>query len=121
VVERKDPNGSLPYTWLYRVPTRLWIASKDQFPMANLQSSKSEFLLMTRFNRSLIFSKKHFWFGAEPVEHKSLSSYLRGEKPEVGNHNAAWASHTGKGLLFFGKKDSDKTSPAGVINLVSSS
>lgn len=68
--------------------------------------------------RSLIFQKKHFWFGAEPVETKSLTSYLRGEKPEAGNHNAAWASHTGKGLLFFSKKAAEKTSPAGIINLV---
>jgi hypothetical protein len=71
------------------------------------------------FNRGFIFQKKHFWFGAEPVESKHLSSYLRGEKPEHANHNAAWASHTGKGLLFFSKKSSEKTSPAGVINLVS--
>ena len=45
-----------------------------------------------------------------------MSNYLRGEKPEVGNHNAAWAAHTGKGLLFFSKLASDKT-PIGVINL----
>ncbi|KAG0651772.1 hypothetical protein D0Z07_2026 [Hyphodiscus hymeniophilus] len=67
--------------------------------------------------KSFIFQKKHFWFGTEPVESKHLSSYLRGEKPDAGNHNAAWASHTGKGLLFFSKKSSEKTSPAGVINL----
>lgn len=45
-----------------------------------------------------------------------MSNYLRGEKPEVGNHNAAWAAQTGKGLLFFSKLASDKT-PIGVINL----
>ncbi|KAF7942175.1 hypothetical protein EAE99_000225 [Botrytis elliptica] len=67
--------------------------------------------------KSFIFQKKHFWFGSEPVEHKNLSSYLRGEKPDVGNHNAAWSSHTGKGLLFFSKKSSDKASPAGILNL----
>jgi len=68
--------------------------------------------------RGFIFQKKFFWFGSEPVETKSLSSYLRGEKPEVANHNAAWASHTGKGLLLFSKKASEKASPAGIINLV---
>ncbi|TVY78567.1 hypothetical protein LSUE1_G008426 [Lachnellula suecica] len=68
--------------------------------------------------KSFIFQKKHFWFGTEPVETKSLSSYLRGEKDAAAaNHTAAWASHTGKGLLFFSKKATDKTSPAGVFNL----
>ncbi|CAD6442035.1 c7db0c9d-4ed0-4ee9-9f1f-bbc9863d19b5 [Sclerotinia trifoliorum] len=67
--------------------------------------------------KSFIFQKKHFWFGSEPVEHKNLSSYLRGEKPDVANHNAAWSSHTGNGLLFFSKKASDKASPAGILNL----
>lgn len=67
--------------------------------------------------KSLIFSKKHFWFGAEPVEHKNLTSYLRGEKQDVANHNAAWAAHTGKGLLFFSKKSTEKLTPAHVFNL----
>jgi hypothetical protein len=65
-----------------------------------------------------MFQKKFFWFGSEPVEHKHLSNYLRGEKPEAGNHNAAWAAHTGKGLLFFSKKASEKATPAGIFNLV---
>ncbi|KAG4034979.1 hypothetical protein MFRU_002g03280 [Monilinia fructicola] len=67
--------------------------------------------------KSFIFQKKHFWFGSEPVEHKNLASYLRGEKPDVANHNAAWSSHTGKGLLFFSKKATEKASPAGILNL----
>ncbi|QSZ37641.1 hypothetical protein DSL72_008740 [Monilinia vaccinii-corymbosi] len=67
--------------------------------------------------KSFIFQKKHFWFGSEPVEHKSLSNYLRGEKPDVANYNAAWSSHTGKGLLYFSKKATDKASPAGILNL----
>lgn len=67
--------------------------------------------------KSLIFQKKFFWFGTEPVEHKNLSSYLRGEKlQEVANKNAAWAAHTGKGLMFFSKKLGDKT-PHGLFNL----
>jgi len=53
------------------------------------------------------------------VEEKNLSNYLRGEKDGGGNHNAAWASHTGKGLLFFTKKATDKATPASIINLVS--
>ncbi|ESZ98091.1 hypothetical protein SBOR_1470 [Sclerotinia borealis F-4128] len=67
--------------------------------------------------KSFIFQKKYFWFGTEPIEHKNLSSYLRGEKPDVANHNAAWSSHTGNGLLFFSKKATDKASPAGILNL----
>jgi hypothetical protein len=69
--------------------------------------------------RSFIFQKKFFWFGSEPVESKNLTTYLRGEKPDVANHNAAWSAHTGKGLLYFSKKATDKASPAGIINLVS--
>ncbi|EHK96247.1 PH [Glarea lozoyensis ATCC 20868] len=68
--------------------------------------------------KSFIFQKKFFWFGTDAVETKALSSYLRGEKDTAAaNHNAAWASHTGKGLLFFSKKATDKASPAGLFNL----
>jgi hypothetical protein len=67
-------------------------------------------------HRGLFFQKKFFWFGSEPVEQKSLSNYLRGEKVYG---NAAWASETGKGLLFFSKKSAEKATPAGIINLVS--
>jgi hypothetical protein len=47
-----------------------------------------------------------------------LGLYLRGEKSEVSHPVTAWASQTGKGLLFFNKKgESDRTQPAGVIAL----
>lgn len=46
-----------------------------------------------------------------------MSNYLRGEKPEVGNHNAAWSSQTGKGLLYLSKTKGEN--PTGIINLVS--
>lgn len=65
------------------------------------------------------FQKRFFWFGTDAVEVKSLSNYLRGEKPEVGNHNAAWSSQTGKGLLYFNKQAGEKSTPVGLINLVS--
>ncbi|KAK0118181.1 hypothetical protein ONS95_012486 [Cadophora gregata] len=68
--------------------------------------------------KSFIFQKKFFYFGSEPVESKALSSYLRGEKAQdTANKNVAWAAHTGKGLLFFTKKASEKATPAGIINL----
>lgn len=71
-------------------------------------------------NRKLAgFQRKYFWLQDEPISHKSLTSYLRGEKPEVGNHNAAWSSTTGKGLLYFSKTAAEKATPTGVINLVS--
>ena len=68
--------------------------------------------------RSLIFSKKYFWFSDEPVEAKHLSDYLHGEKSDIAHHNVAHASQTGKGLLFFAKRVEDKSRPAGIINLV---
>jgi len=71
------------------------------------------------FRKLAGFQKKFFWFGTDAIEVKSLSNYLRGEKPEVGNHNAAWSSQTGKGLLYFSKHATEKTSPVGIINLVS--
>ncbi|CZT09422.1 uncharacterized protein RAG0_14196 [Rhynchosporium agropyri] len=68
--------------------------------------------------KSFIFQKKFFYFGAEPVEHSKLASYLRGEKAQdTANKNASWAAHTGKGLLFFTKKANEKATPAGIINL----
>lgn len=67
--------------------------------------------------KSLFAQKKFFFFGSEPVDQKSLSSYLRGEEVESANHNAAWAAHTGKGLLFLSKKASDKATPSHIFNL----
>ncbi|KAI9747807.1 MAG: hypothetical protein M1835_001968 [Candelina submexicana] len=67
--------------------------------------------------KSLRFSKKFFWFGDEPVAITDLHQYLRGEKPEVGHHNAAWSSQTGKGLLYFSKSADHKAQPTGIINL----
>ncbi|KAI9047733.1 hypothetical protein LZ554_008443 [Drepanopeziza brunnea f. sp. 'monogermtubi'] len=68
--------------------------------------------------KSFIFQKKFFYFGSEPVDSKTLSSYLRGEKAQdVAGKNVAWAAHTGNGLLFFTKKANEKATPAGIFNL----
>ncbi|MCJ1380494.1 hypothetical protein MMC17_003599 [Xylographa soralifera] len=67
--------------------------------------------------KGLRFSKKFFWFGNDALDEKSLALYLKSEKPEVGHHNSAHASQTGKGLLLFAKRVEDKTSPAGILNL----
>ncbi len=71
-------------------------------------------------NRGLIFSKKYFWFSDAPLEHKHLSGYLSNEKSkELAHGNAAHATQTGKGLLFYAKRAEDKDHPQGILNLVS--
>lgn len=68
--------------------------------------------------KSLTFSKKYFWFGEEAaVPKESLSGYLRGEKGEHAHSTVAWASKTGKGLLFFAKHADQKSAPQGVLKL----
>ena len=43
---------------------------------------------------------------------------MRGEKPEVAHPVVAWASQSGKGLLFFNKKgDTNKKNPSHVLAL----
>ncbi|KAJ2966171.1 hypothetical protein NUW58_g10728 [Xylaria curta] len=59
----------------------------------------------------------HFWFGADALEKEKLVTYLKNEKAsDVAHHVVSWATETGKGLLFYGK-ESDKTTPVGVIQL----
>jgi hypothetical protein len=74
---------------------------------------------MNATHRSLRFSKRFFYFSDEAVEAKQLSAYRSNEKPAVANPIVAWASQTGKGLLFFTKRPEDKATPAGIISLVS--
>lgn len=54
------------------------------------------------------------------MEGKNLSVFHQNEKPAVANPIAAWASQTGKGLLFYTKRAEDKATPAGIFNLVRS-
>ncbi|KAJ9228881.1 hypothetical protein DTO169E5_9035 [Paecilomyces variotii] len=67
--------------------------------------------------KSLRFVKRYFYFSEEPVEVKSLSQYLQTEKASVAHPLAAWASQSGKGLLFFAKRAEDKATPAGILSL----
>lgn len=54
----------------------------------------------------------------EPTSPQELNSYMRGEKPEIAHPVVAWASQTGKGLLFFSKKgDSSHKQPGHVLPL----
>lgn len=69
-------------------------------------------------HRSLIASKKEFWLNDAAVAPQNLDLYLRGEKPEIAHSIVAWASQTGKGLLFFNKKnDTDRTHPHDILPL----
>lgn len=63
--------------------------------------------------RNFIYSKKFFWFGSEAVDPKKFPGLLKD------HHLAAWASETGKGLLFFSEKGQDKNAPTSAIALVS--
>ncbi|EME50188.1 hypothetical protein DOTSEDRAFT_68899 [Dothistroma septosporum NZE10] len=68
--------------------------------------------------KGLIASKKQFWLNDEAVSPQHLDLFMRGEKPEVSHAIVAWASQTGKGLLFFNKKhDTDRTHPQDVLAL----
>ncbi|KIW06677.1 uncharacterized protein PV09_02382 [Verruconis gallopava] len=60
--------------------------------------------------------KVFFWFSEEPVESSQLKAYLAKGK-EAAASTAAWASQTGKGLLFFNKHGEDKAAPSGALNL----
>ena len=70
--------------------------------------------------RSFRFAKRHFWFSDDAVEVKQLNQYFQHEKLSVAHPTAAWASQTGKGLLFVAKRAEDKAHPTGIINLVRS-
>jgi hypothetical protein len=66
------------------------------------------------FPKNLISSKEFFSFGSDAVEASALDAYKRSEKStEVAHNNIAWATSTGKGLLFVG----DKKTPSNIINL----
>lgn len=67
--------------------------------------------------RNLLFSKRYFWFSDDALEAKHLTAYHKTDKSDT-HGNTAWATETGKGLLFFAKRSEDKAHPTGIINLV---
>ncbi|EAW10672.1 uncharacterized protein ACLA_051440 [Aspergillus clavatus NRRL 1] len=67
--------------------------------------------------KGLRFSKRFFYFSDEAVEAKQLSVFQQNEKPAVAHPIVAWATQTGKGLLFLTKRAEDKATPAGIFNL----
>ncbi|KAH8905937.1 hypothetical protein BR93DRAFT_959605 [Coniochaeta sp. PMI_546] len=70
----------------------------------------------SNFPKNFLYSKKFFWFGSEPVDTKAASTFKHDKVADVAHHVAAWASETGKGLLFFSER-ADKTAPHGAIQL----
>lgn len=73
---------------------------------------------LTQSPRNFLYSKQHFWFGGEPIDLKSISSFKADKVAEVAHHVTSWAAETGKGLLFYSEKG-DKAAPNGAIQLVS--
>ncbi|OJJ49350.1 hypothetical protein ASPZODRAFT_129788 [Penicilliopsis zonata CBS 506.65] len=67
--------------------------------------------------KGLRFTKRYLYFQDEAVEPKNLAAFLQSEKAAVACPIAAWASQTGKGLLFVTKRSEDKATPAGIFNL----
>ncbi|KAF8474690.1 Pleckstrin homology domain-containing protein [Kalaharituber pfeilii] len=68
-------------------------------------------------NNSFIPTKKFFYLQDEPITVENLSNYIKKEKPEVAHPTAAYASQTGKGLLFYTKSETQKANPIGIIKL----
>ena len=48
---------------------------------------------------------------------EALTNYV-GSKDKTAHANAAWATQSGKGLIFYAKRQEDKSVPHGIINLV---
>ncbi|CAK7273829.1 hypothetical protein SEPCBS119000_005858 [Sporothrix epigloea] len=72
------------------------------------------------FPKSLLYTKKFFWFPKDAQSPADLATYLKSEKAtDVAHHVVSWASETGKGLLFYGEKKGEK--PHGVIHLADAS
>ncbi|KAI0400189.1 Pleckstrin homology domain-containing protein [Xylaria palmicola] len=69
------------------------------------------------FPKNLLYAKNHFWFANDALDKEKLATYLKNEKAtDAAHHVVSWATETGKGLLFYGK-ESDKSTPVGVIQL----
>lgn len=67
--------------------------------------------------RNFLYTKQLFWFGTEPVDIKSITSFKADKVADVAHHVTSWAAETGKGLLFYSEKG-DKAAPNGAIHLV---
>ncbi|KAK1068785.1 hypothetical protein LTR12_003536 [Friedmanniomyces endolithicus] len=68
--------------------------------------------------KQIVPSKKEFWLSDAPITPQHMDLYLRGEKAEISHAVVAWASQTGKGLLFFNKKgETERKRPHSVLPL----
>jgi len=72
------------------------------------------------FPKNFLYTKQLFWFGSEPVDLKSISSFKADKVADVAHHVTSWAAETGKGLLFYSEKG-DKAAPHGAIHLADAS
>lgn len=85
-------------------------------------SKAVHFQKLTIYHSFYSTKKFFFFFQDEPIESDNLGAYLKKEKkvhPDAAQSTAAYASHSGKGLLFFVKNESQKAQPIGIIKLVS--
>lgn len=95
------------------------VKTEEPTPAAPVEEGHLE-VKGTNFPKNFLYSKKFFWFGSEPVDTKSISTFKADKAADVAHHIHAWAAETGKGLLFFSEK-SDKAAPHGAIHLAESS
>jgi hypothetical protein len=72
------------------------------------------------FPKNFLYTKQLFWFGSDPVDLKSITSFKADKVADVAHHVTSWAAETGKGLLFFSEKG-DKAAPNGAIHLADAS
>ncbi|KAK3299969.1 pleckstrin domain-containing protein [Chaetomium fimeti] len=72
------------------------------------------------FPKNFLYTKQLFWFGSDPVDLKTLSSFKADKVADVAHHVTSWAAETGKGLLFYSEKG-DKAAPHGAIHLADAS
>lgn len=86
--------------------------------VSSIQETRRIGTELTSTHRSLRFAKRYFYLTEDATEPKNLTAFIASEKA-AGHSTAAWASQTGKGLLFFTKRAEDKATPAGIFNLVS--
>jgi hypothetical protein len=72
---------------------------------------------MSVSNDEGMYDRKYFWLSEAPVPLHALASDISTGKPGVSHAVVAWASQTGKGLLFFSDAKHKTRIPKGIIHL----
>jgi len=68
----------------------------------------------------LMSKRRYFYFQDDAIESDNLGAFLKNSKKEhleAAQSTAAYATQTGKGLLFYVKNESQKAHPIGIIKL----